>query len=577
MVVVSDDMLKLLVNHVKSSKYASRVIGFQLSPYEWFQWEWMRSRMDVSTPMKTAFRRWLTQHYRDDASLQKAWHDTSVNLSSAEIPSTEKRSATLDGVFRNPKTSQDAIDYARFYNELIADVLARQAGTIKKAAGTPTLVGSFYGYITTMIDGPSRQSSGHLALHKLVSSKQIDYLLAPSDGYIFDREIGGTGGYMSTIDTCRLNGVMWVNQPDFRTHWAADDMARTETIVDDVELHMREFAMNLTAHTAQQFLDFSQGYSLGDRRFGQMLAQQEAIYQFAQSLELEPDINQMAVVISETAADYVGTQQVMMDGGLVYHQRPLYYRTGMPFTNCLTSDIEKLAARNYKIWVFPNIFHLTPEEQKLIKSVCMKKGNVVVFVYAPGYVAASPAAANIGQFTGIAVQPVTLTDARVTITADKTAYIHESSDIRYGHSPKFPWSPLFAVADSKATVLGRYSDGHVGLAARNVDGCHVVYSGVGMLPPALLRDLGRLSRSHVYLSTNDAVYASHHFIAVHARSTGVKHISLPRRCDVYELTSRRTVARNRNTFAVSMEAFTTKLFYLGDAARAEAFFRSSKR
>ena len=568
-----DDMLKLLVNHVKRSKYASRVIGFQLSPYEWFQWEWMRSRMDVSAPMKTAFRRWLTMRYRDDASLQKAWHNASVRLNSAEIPSTEKRSATSDGVFRDSKTSQDAIDYARFYNELIADMLTRQADTIKTAAGTPTLVGSFYGYITTMIDGPSRQSSGHLALNRLVSSKKIDYLLAPSDGYIFDREIGGAGGYMSTIDTCRLHGVMWVNQPDFRTHWAADNLARTETIVDDVELHMREFAMNLTAHTAQQFLDFSQGYSLGDRRFGQMLAQQAQIYQFAQSLDPEPDINQMAVVISETAADYVGTQQVMMDGGLVYHQRPLYYRTGMPFTNCLTSDIEKLSAKNCRLWVFPNIFHLTPHERKLIESVCMRRGNVVAFVYAPGYVESSPSAANIGQLTGIAVQPVTMSDARVTISADKTAYTRESSGIRYGHSPKFPWSPLFAVADSKATVLGRYSDGHVGLAAHSINGCHIVYSGVGMLPPSLLRDLGRLSRSHIYLSTNDAVYASHHFVAIHARSTGVKHVSLPRRSDVYELISHRTIATNSNSFTVSMKAFTTKLFYLGDAARADAFFK----
>lgn len=572
-----DEMLRLLVDHVKKADYASRVIGFQLSPYEWFQWEWMRSRMDVSMPMQIAFRNWLKRKYTSDQALQAAWADSSVTVQTATIPSTGQRRATVEGVFRDPRKHQSAIDYARFYSELTADLLARQAVTVKKAAGKPTIVGTFYGYITTMIDGPSRESSGHLGLARLFSHHVIDYVIAPSDGYIFDREIGGTGGFMTTVDSFRLNGVLWVNQPDHRTHWAADNLARTETTSEDIHMFRREFALNLTSHTGQQYLDFSLGTALGDRRIGQEFARYAHIRRFADSLEPDADVSELAVVLSETAAACVGTEAVLMDGGTVYHQRPLFYRTGISHSTCLTSDLTNPQLRKQRLWIFTNTWQLSSTERTAIKSRCMKDGNTLLFMYAPGYITDKPSVENISRLLGMKV--ITLPgrkDARITIDpASRLPWLRDSRGIRYGHSPLLPWSPLFAVDDPKAIALGRYSDGHVGLAMREFGSYRVVYSAVGMLPPALLRDLGGLSKAHAYTNSNDALYVSQHFLGIHARSCGEKRITLPRLCDVYDLFTHKVIAKGVSSFTVNVRPFTTSLFYLGDANKALAFFKKA--
>ncbi len=570
-----DTMLRMLVNHIKQSDYASRVIAFQLSPYEWFQWEWMRSRIDISEPMQKAFRKWLSGMYKSDTTLQSAWADTVVTLQTAVIPSLQQRRATVDGVFRDPQKDQSAIDFSRFYNELIPELLARQAATVKQAVGTPTLCGTFYGYITTMIDGPSHESAGHLAVDKLLKSKLIDYVIAPSDGYIFDREIGGTGGYMTTADTFRLNNVLWMNQPDHRTHWAPDNTARAETTIEDIHIFRREFALNLTAHTGQQYLDFSTGTALGDRRIGTELKHYGRIRQFAATLEPDVDVSQMAMVVSETAADVIGTEAVLMDGAIVYHQRPLYYRIGMPHSSCLTSDLTNPQLSNQRLWVFPNAWRLTADEIAAIKSRCMKNGSLLLFLYAPGYVTGKPSTDHISKLLGmkVVIRP-DIKDSRITITSDaKITELRDSKGIRYGHSPKLKWTPLFAVDDPRAVTLGRYSDGRVGLAMRDFGSYRVAYSAIGLMPPALLRDLGRLAKAHIYIDSNDALYASKHFLGIHARSEGTKRIKLPRKCDVYDLFTHEVVAKSVREFAVTIPAFTTRLFYLGDAAKATAFFK----
>ncbi len=570
-----DTMLRSLVSHVKQSDYASRVIGFQLSPYEWFQWEWMRSRIDISEPMQKSFRKWLNEKYQSDTALQSAWVDPAVSLQTAVIPSLQQRRATTDGVFRDPQKHQSSIDFSRFYNELIPELLARQAATVKQAVGSPILCGTFYGYITTMIDGPSHESSGHLAVDKLLKSKQIDYVIAPSDGYIFEREIGGTGGYMTTADSFRLNNVLWMNQPDHRTHWAPDNLARTETTVEDIQLFRREFALNLTTHTGQQYLDFSTGTALGDRRIGNELEHYGRIRQFAATLEPDVDVSQMAVVVSETAADVIGTEAVLMDGATIYHQRPLYYRSGMPHSTCLTSDLLNPQLNKQRLWVFPNAWRLSADEMATIKSQCMKNGNLLLFMYAPGYVTSKASTDNISKLLGmkVVIRP-DLKDSRITISNDTgVSELHDSKGIRYGHSPKLAWTPLFAVDDPRATALGRYSDGRVGLAMREFGSYRVAYSAIGMIPPALLRDLGRLAKAHIYVDSNDALYASKQFLGIHARSEGSKRIQLPRKCDVYDLFSHEVVVKSVREFTVTMLAFTTRLFYLGDANKARGFFK----
>jgi hypothetical protein len=147
--------------------------------------------------------------------------------------------------------------------------------------------------------------------------------------------------------------------------------------------------------------------------------------------------------------------------------------------------------------------------------------------------------------------------------------IRDSAGISYGCSV---WSPLYCVNDSSAQVLGRYvGTQQAGLVWKDCGTYQLVYSGAPLLPPDLLRDLGRLAGAHVYCQSNDALYADGSFLGLHARTPGLKRITLPRPADVYDLINRQVVARQVSSFEVEMQGFDTALFYTGEAAKAEAF------
>ncbi len=568
-------MLTELVAHVKAADYAGRVIGYQLSGYEWFQWEWMKARMDVSTHMRDAFRSWLREKYGTPERLQSAWGRPGLAIDQVAIPSTAERRKTVDGVFRDPVAQRGVTDFSRFYNDLIAGVLLSQARTIKQAAGRKTLVSCFYAYHLQMFDGPARESSGHLALKKLLDSGLIEVTGAPSDGYQYERGLGGTGGFMTLPGSYALHGARYMDQPDFRTHWSPQDVERTATAAEDVSIFRREFALALTNDVPIQYLDFSRSWAIGDPRIVEEMRRFGAVERFAQSLDRKPTAQGMAVLFSEETADFVGTERNLFDGGLTYHQRPLLYRSGMPHRYYLLSDLANPRLPDYKVWVFPNAFRLTAEERALIRRKCMRNRNVVVFVYAPGIVdEKSVSPANMERLLGFPLAKLLgQTEAKVAIApAGKHPWLRSSAGITYGQG--IGW-PLYTAADKSVQVLGNYAGtDKPGLVLRDFGSYKVVYSGAPMLPPDLWRDLGRLAGAHITCETNDALYADGDFVGLHARTPGLKRLALPRRADVYDLIHRKVLARGVDHIEVPMRGFDTALFYIGDAARAAAWFKA---
>ena len=566
-------LLTALVAHVKAADYGGRVIGYQLSGYEWFQWEWMRARTDVSEPMRAAFAVWLQEAYGTAAALQVAWNTPGLTFAQVQIPSSAERRRTVDGVFRDPLGQRPVLDFARFYHEQMAAVLISQAQTIKQAAGQRTLVSCYYAYDVHMFDGLSRETSGHLALGKLLDSGLFEVIGAPTDGYLYERGLGGTGGFMTVPGSYALHGARYLDQPDFRTHWSPQDIERTATVSADVQLFRREFALALTNDVPLQYLDFSRQWTVGDRRLVAELQRFAEIERFALTLDRTPRAAGMAVLFSEESADVIGTESTLFDGGLTYHQRPLLYRSGMPHRYYLLRDLADPRLPEYTVWVFPNAFRLNAEERALVRRKCMRNGNVVVFIYAPGIVDAQRVAVdNMAELLGFTLVPLAgQSEARVRIgSGAEVPWLQDSAGLTYGQGQ---WSPLYTTADRSVQVLGNYvGSASPGLVCRDFGDYKVVYSGAPLLPPDLWRDLGRRAGSHVYCESSDALYADGDFIGLHARTPGRKRLALPQPAAVYDLLQRRLLARETALIEVDMRGFDTALFYTGDPARAEAFF-----
>ncbi len=184
---------------------------------EWFYWsttgssDGLSDLEDYSAPMVSGFRKWLGKKYAGDGLLQHAWNEASVTLATAGIPTRAERQATGLFVWRDPAIQRKVIDYYEFYCENVTEIIRLLAQTVKEATHGEQLVGVFYGYMFFAYADNWMQDNGHLALHKLLQCKDIDFLTAPS-AYAF-RELGtGYSTGQAATDAVRLHGKYYMGR-----------------------------------------------------------------------------------------------------------------------------------------------------------------------------------------------------------------------------------------------------------------------------------------------------------------------------------------------------------------------------
>lgn len=81
-----------------------------------------------------------------------------------------------------------------------------------------------------------------------------------------------------------------------------------------------------------------------------------------------------------------------------------------------------------------------------------------------------------------------------------------------------------------------------------------------------LRGLARFAGMHIYLDTDDTLYANDRLIVLHTnwRPGAVRTVHLPKRTNVYDaLAGGKLVARNAREFTVAVRPRTTYAFFLG--------------
>jgi len=88
--------------------------------------------------------------------------------------------------------------------------------------------------------------------------------------------------------------------------------------------------------------------------------------------------------------------------------------------------------------------------------------------------------------------------------------------------------PVFFADDPRAVVLGRLQgSGQAAFAARDHDTWRSVYLSMLNFGPALLRNLSRFSGAHVWIESDDVLFANRSMLCLHTSSAGEKLIRLP--------------------------------------------------
>lgn len=488
------------------------------------------------------------------------------------IPTPEEQKASADGIFRDPAATALVRLYDRFYSESIARFIDRIAGTIKETSHGDKLLGCYYGYHQEYSNiGYTVNRGGHNDTRFLLDSPNMDFFLSPQSYSV--RYLGAPNADMKPYGAARLAGKFSVMEDDTRTH-LLDECGYGQTINLEQTLTVlkRNAGMYLAHRMPMNELAEHGGDELDDPAIKEMYTHTVAAGQYIMEQQ-EPDPTEIAAVIDEKAIQFLAASQKInstlenecyqydydgklflspgrsfkpLYGELLGYQRFPLARIGAPVDVILLEDVVKTAGK-YKVVIFLNSFADTPEVRAAYQAL-REKGVAVVTVYGAGFLTPK----------GVSVESLSeLVGMKATKVAPGTLQLAFPEGAKYGGD--YAVETRFAVADPAAETLADYADGTAGAVARK--GSSYFYGGA-LVQPEFLREVARRQGVHIYLDTNDNLYAGAHLLSVHAVAKGEKSIRLPRKCTVEDVYSGETLGVSIDAFTVPMEAMETRVFLL---------------
>jgi hypothetical protein len=600
-----------------------RVLAFQVGAGTNGEWikdmsSMMLPTMDYGAPMRRHFRAWLRDRYKgDDTALQDAWADATVSFDTAEVPSAQEQSTTTTGhSFRDPRLERKTIDFYDCFAELCADDLIDFCHTIREVTGGEKLVGGFFGYVMELAwnmcffvdkstveesEVSTIQRSGHLGLHKVLHSPDIDFLVSPY-GYAF-RGLGGDGLPMQPAESLRAHGKIYFMEEDTLMHNNYDLGGRNQGVENAIAVYQRNFAQAIThAHGVTWFEvnSLHEHPSLVEERNRWMKRFQE-LGTWALQLDRTPS-SQVAVFLDDESYYYESIRN-NVDIPLIWRQRVVSLnRFGAPHDVYLLDDLLEGNLPPYKLYIFLNPFHLDNGRREALKRILRRDGRVSLWLYAAGYLNS-----DAMQGKGLPMHTDHMTDLTgfrfgqgnspwgpLMHVTNFTHPITQGLPQDWFWGSTNPIGPLFHLEDPEATTLGQvvYSLGRCkpgfGIKAFPTETSRVsgdstlnsghaetsegsswtsIYMATPDVPAPVLRGIARFAGVHLYNEDGDVLYATPDLLSVHSVSGGMRTFKLPKQVElVYDLFGERVLARDATEFKVELVPASTALYFTGRAA-----------
>ena len=472
---------------------------------EWFyegSWERPLSGYDPAT--REAFRAWL-----------KARGDET--FATAEPPAADERRAHPNGFLRDPARERRLLEFARFQQREMADMVLALASAARRGSDGQKLVIFFYGYqfeFPPLANGAP--TSGHYALTPVLRAKDIDILCSPIS--YFDREWLGTSPCMSPAESVRNAGILWLNEDDSRTHL---DTRTTEHAQEGGLVNLRQTQQVMLRNTVQAAL---RGFGTwwmdlpGEGWFNDaaIWEEQKRLMPVEQAMikRARPFTPEIAAIVGEDSLCHLTGGSSVVAKPLIYDARAALGRCGAPYGQFTLTDA--LAGKvPAKLQIFLAAWSLTPAERHAL-TVNRRSNTTRVWCYAPGYLLPDRAdLAAMNEVTGFRHRTVSPGSAEVTPTeAGRKVGLTEP------WGPKQTIQPLFTVEANPAETLATYQDGSPALAIRHSQRGLDIFVGVPGLTPELVRAFARMSGVHLFTEANVAVWAAEGFLSIQAHKSG---------------------------------------------------------
>ena len=375
------DMIKKLGQYVETRPWRKRLVGFRLSYGTYTEWCYfgMYEGPDNGPRMQERFRAYMkAKRNVDDAAIPP------LAARKHEDPGGHDNS---NGDLLDPAEDQLVLDYYDCLINTMADFLLEMADAAKQAF-PGRLVGAYYGYLYD--DHPPEGATS--LLDKVLSSPNVDILSCPAYYSKDGRRAGGSYVTRTIPSLFRRYGKLALLEDDSRFHhirgWLAsqnDGLALCTETALETEMCMRRNWFN-------QYFDGG-GIQLNDpiTQSGQRphAFDDPAVFRAIEDSRaalakagLPPagSGNEVAVVFSPREA-------IRRDGGKAsyftwnLYQTSLLYlnRSGIPF-DLLSLEDYIADPRDYRVVLFLNAFHLTPDERAALVQRTRRPGLTAIWV-----------------------------------------------------------------------------------------------------------------------------------------------------------------------------------------------------
>jgi hypothetical protein len=270
----------------------------------------------------------------------------------------------------------------------------------------------------------------------------------------------------------------------------------------------------------------------------------------------------------------------------VIHER-LYglSRCGVPFRLHLLDDLERDDFPDcHSLFLFPNMFRLTPERRDLLREKVLCNGNVAVFGPATGITDGRRLSADgASELMGMPFELLRKESPRF-VTIDRFDHPLTSGLVqRISYGDSFPYGPLLVPQECETTrrlggiqwpsardgaglvmrEFGRGAAGNGREGPRQASDYATVFTCAVPLPADLLRELARYSGTHVYSETEALIFADSCTLTHHSVRPGERRIELPEAVDVWDVIAREKVGSETEQIVVTVDPPQTRMFYLG--------------
>lgn len=548
------------------------VMGLHLERGEWFfadGWGY-----DTSPAAFDKFREWVRLRYRDDVvSLRAAWFDGQVQFQTVSVPEYGHEPRAGEEFVRTGRKARRWVDYHLFLSDVTVERIGKLAYAVKEASQGYFLVGVSYGYTFEW----SHPANGHLSLGKLLRTPEIDVIAGPPS--YKNREPGGSAPFPCPIDSCALNGKLYISEEDFKTPFSGrqepDDfnpVMRNPQALESV--HWRG-AGAATAHLAGVcWMDlWGNGWLNSPGIWNRAALVRDFLIQRMASPPGEPDV---AVFIDERSLAYLVDQKAFRL--LVQDVRESVLRSGLSVGFYLLSDLaHRERFPESKLYVFMNAWDIRPEVRGAIKSRLQRDGKVLFWLYAAGlFDGGRESLERVREVTGIALKPQPFASKPGTTLLNRRHPLCEAlpESLLSGGGTLEP--SYFAIPED-GLVLGEYSqtglpsfvvrefkpEGSPSLAWTSV------FLGEPIVTPGLFRALGQMAGAHVWNYQGDVVHVRPPFLTLHCTGSGPRTLTLPDKWSAYDLLGQQWAMLDATHLTYNGNDGATSVFLVGPRGEIE--------